>query len=50
MNNEDVIIETKQERRERKLQKKKEQMQKHGKSTARIYIDALFKRLKHKKK
>ena len=50
MNNEDVNIETKQERREKKLEKKKEQMQKHGRSTARMYIDAIFKRLGRKKK
>ena len=50
MNNDDVVIETKQERREKKQQKKKEEMQKHGKSTARVYIDSLFKRLARKKK
>jgi hypothetical protein len=50
MNDEDVVIETKQERRERKLASKKEAMQKHGKSTARVYIDSLFKSLARKKK
>ena len=43
MNNE---IETKQERREKKLKKKKERIAKHGKNLARIYIDAILKRLK----
>jgi len=37
--------ETKQERREKKLKKKRERIQKHGKSLARIYIDAIMKRL-----
>jgi hypothetical protein len=40
-------IETRQERRERKLRKKRERMPKHGKSLARIYMDAVLKRLKH---
>jgi hypothetical protein len=40
--------ETKQERRERKLRKKRERMQKHGKGLARVYIDAVIKRLKGK--
>jgi len=38
---------TRQERRERKLKKKRERMPKHGQSLARIYIDAILKRLKH---
>ena len=50
MNNEEIVTETRQERREKKLENKKEQMQKHGKSTARVYIDSLFKRLARKKK
>ena len=45
MNNE---IETKQERREKKLKKKKERIAKHGKNLARIYIDAILKRLRGK--
>ncbi len=40
--------ETKQERREKKLKKKRERMQKHGKNLARVYIDALMKRLRGK--
>ena len=38
--------ETRQERREKKLQKKRERMAKHGKSLARIYMDAIMKRLR----
>ena len=40
--------ETRQERREQKLKKKKERMPKHGRSLARIYMDAILKRLKRK--
>jgi len=39
-------IETKQERREKKLKKKREKMPKHGKNLARIYMDAILKRLR----
>ena len=39
-------VETRQERREKKLKKKQERIQKHGKSLARIYMDAILKRLK----
>lgn len=42
-------IETKQQRREKKLKKKRERMAKHGKNLARIYIDAILKRLKRSK-
>ena len=38
--------ETRQERREKKLRKKRERMPKHSKNLARIYIDAILKRLK----
>ncbi len=41
-------IETKQERREKKLKKKRERMAKHGKNLARIYMDAIMKRLRGK--
>jgi len=41
--------ETRQERREKKLQKKRERMAKHGKNLARIYMDAIMKRLRGKK-
>ena len=41
--------ETKQERREKKLVKKKEQMQKHGKNLASLYKEAIMKRLRGEK-
>jgi len=40
--------ETRQERRERKLQKKREQIRTHGKNLARVYMDAILKRLKRR--
>ena len=40
--------ETRQERREKRLRKKRERMPKHGKSLARIYRDAILKRLRGK--
>ena len=43
--NEDSI-ETRQERREKKLKKKRERMPKHGKNLARVYMDAIIKRLR----
>ena len=49
MNNKGSEIETRQERRERKLKKKRERIPKHGKNLARVYIDALMKRLKRRK-
>ena len=39
-------IDTKQERRARKLRKKRERMAKHGKNLARMYVEAVMKRLK----
>ena len=45
----DDRLETRQERRERKLQKKRERIPKHGKSLARIYVDAIVKRLKRQR-
>ncbi len=39
---------TRQERREQKLRKKREQMKKHSKNLARIYMDAILKRLRGK--
>ena len=44
----DNNIETRQERREKKLQKKKERMPKHGKSLIKTYRDAILKRLRRK--
>jgi hypothetical protein len=38
--------ETKQERREKKLQKKRDKMQQHGRSLVRVYKDAVLKRAK----
>ena len=49
MNNEQVDRETRQERRERRLKKKRERMPKHGRSLSRIYMDAILKRLKRHK-
>ncbi len=46
MNNEQVDEETRQERREKRLKKKREQVPQHGKNLARIYMDAILKRLK----
>ena len=40
---------TRQERRQQKLQKKREQVKKHGKSLARVYMDAILKRLRGRK-
>ena len=42
--------ETRQQRRERKLKKKRERMPKHGKNLARIYVEAVLKRLRGKGK
>jgi len=41
-------METRQERREKKLKKKRERIQKHGKNLARIYVEAILKRLRRK--
>ena len=40
--------ETRQERRERKLRKKKERIAQSGKNLAKIYRDAVLKRMKGK--
>jgi len=42
--------ETKQERREKRLKKKREQIQQHGKSLIKVYKDAVLKRTKEGKK
>jgi len=39
-------IETRQEHREKKLQKKREKMPQHGKNLAKIYMNAILKQLK----
>ncbi|MFC2001296.1 hypothetical protein ACFLUZ_02190 [Chloroflexota bacterium] len=46
MNSEPLNKETRQERREKKLRKKREHIAKHGKNLARIYVEAVMKRLK----
>ncbi len=45
----DEQIKTRQERREKKLGKKKERMPKHGKNLARTYMDAILKRLRRRR-
>jgi len=40
---------TRQERRERKLHRKREQIRTHGKNLAKVYMDAILKRLKRKR-
>lgn len=40
--------ETRQERREKKLKKRRERVPKHGKNLARVYMDAILKRLKER--
>jgi hypothetical protein len=42
--------ETRQERREKRRRKKRERIPKHGKSLARVYRDAVLKRLRGKPK
>lgn len=42
----DDDLETKQQRRDKKLKKKRERMSKHGKNLARVYMDAIIKRLR----
>jgi hypothetical protein len=42
--------ETKGDRREKKLRKQKERIQKHGKGLAQIYKDVVTKRLKGEEK
>ena len=46
MNNEQVDEETRQERREKKLKKKRERIPQHGRSLVKIYKDAILKRLR----
>gem|GEM_PF-2322156 len=41
-------IETRQERREDKRRKKRAREKKHSKNLARVYMDAILKRLKHR--
>ncbi len=46
MNNEPVDEETRQERREKRLKKKRERIPQHGRNLVKIYKDAILKRLK----
>ena len=46
MNDKSEGIEARQERREKKLRKKRERMPKHGKNLARVYVDAILKKLR----
>ena len=46
-NNEDM--KTRQEQRQKRLEKKRERIPKHGKNLVKIYRDAILKRLKGKK-
>lgn len=39
---------TRQERREKRLKKKKERMPQHGRSLVKIYKDAILKRLRRR--
>ena len=41
----DDQLETKQERRERKLEKKREKTPQHGRNLARLYKEAILKRI-----
>jgi hypothetical protein len=41
-------VETRQERRAKKLRKKKERMKKHGKNLSTIYMNAVRKRVRRK--
>ena len=41
--------ETKQQRREKKLKRKRERMSKHGQGLANIYKEAILKRLRRSK-
>jgi hypothetical protein len=43
-------LETRQERREKKLRNEREQMKKSGKNLAQLYRDAIVKRLRRKEK
>jgi hypothetical protein len=40
--------ETRQERRQKRLKKKKERIPKHGKNLAKVYMDAILKRFRGK--
>ena len=46
MSSEPENKETRQERRDRKRRKKRERMPKHGKNLAKVYLEAVVKRLR----
>ena len=46
----DDARETRQERREQKLKSKRERMAQHSRNLAKIYRDAILKRLKRQRK
>ena len=48
MDNKQRDTETRQERRERRLKKQREHIPQHGKNLARIYMDAILKRLRRR--
>ena len=48
MNNESVNKDTRQQRRDRKLKKKRERMPKHGKNLAKFYMEVILKRVRGK--
>ncbi|MDD5038084.1 MAG: hypothetical protein PHN78_02045 [Dehalococcoidales bacterium] len=50
MNNEVPYSETRQERREKKLKKRRERIAQHGKGLAKVYMNAVMKRLKRQRK
>ncbi len=49
MNNEQLDGETRQERRAKRLKKKRERIPQHGRSLVKIYKDVILKRLKRRK-
>ena len=46
----DNNVETRQERRERRLKKKRERMPQHGKNLAKTYMDAILKKLRGRRR
>lgn len=41
-------VRTRQERRDEKRRKQRERVKKHGKNLARVYVDAVLKRLRRR--
>jgi hypothetical protein len=44
----DESLETRQERREKRLRKKRDRMPQHGRNLAKVYMNAIIKRLKRR--